>query len=223
MAVEHHHIGTPPLEAEDSDWELVPHSTTGRIFLYSPSVGVSVWTLPGLSSGPLSIFEAALIGDLELIERYAAMKGKLDVHTEPERNTVMHYAVSVGKSEIVAYLLSRMDRPHRPNGDGVTPLSLACAYGHSAVAMQLISGGALLTAVDRQGDCCLHATARHAQTHTAQQLLSLITTERNKPLFGHLIWSKNILGQTCYDVAISAGFNDTAELILSFMRTNTRS
>ena len=214
---QHHHIGTPTESDDDeAEYEMVPNED-GRVF-YVSSAGISKWTLPRVPVGSTSLFEASLNGDFEFIRRYDNLGGNLNV-TAHNGLSCMHYAVAGNRFDICQFLERKLDRPHNPDSDGVTPLALACRYGHSKIARFLVSCGAMIPALCKQGNTCLHEAGMYAQNHVVKWLLDLMTSDRNKPLFGHLIWSKNIRNETPYDASLPNP--DTAALILSYMRLNT--
>lgn len=192
---EFHEIGTP------TDWELVAASD-GRVFRHS--AGDSQWT-------SRSVFAAALDGDVEFLITH--------LHTPfptVAGTSCMHYAVAGNQVRVVAFLLTKLPRPHAPDKAGVTPFSLACRYGHLAIVQRLLEGGALLTSVDRRGNTGFHEAALLGQNHVLEFLLPLVTCPKFHVLLGHLVWAKNSAGKSCFDLAEKD--SDTALLILGYMR-----
>ena len=222
MSVEFHHIGTPPQRDDGpavTDWVEVV-SVDGRIYHYSESTNQAVWSLPTKGTAS-SVFEAALDGNVDLL-RTCVPSSTCGWDVRTSGLTMMHYALVGNRGPVVDLLLTKMARPHAPTLEGVSPLALACRYGRCEMARKLISAGALVPGVDKQGNTCLHEAAGMAQNHCLEMILNLVTSERNSSILSHMIWTKNTVQRTAYDVAVAYGFPDTAELILKYMRRYTQ-
>jgi hypothetical protein len=197
--VEYHEIGTPR------------KNCTKDGFLYVHREGNAEWTG--------SLFEAIVLGDYK---PFFDMKDwtVLDTAKNPEDGTsLVHYAAACGNEAILDVVLKRMQRPHDPDiKEGIRPLSMAARYGWSAIVKKLIASGALIAAVDKQGNTCIHEAARFAQNKCLFILLETVTGTRLAPLLSHVLWMKNIEGHTCYEVAINQGHRDSADMIMKYMR-----
>lgn len=87
----------------------------------------------------------------------------------------LHDAAVVGDVERLRDLLSSdPDRVGELSDDGWTPLHLACFFGHSRVAQELLGAGAPPDAVSRNemGNTPLHAAAASGQVEICQWLLA---------------------------------------------------
>lgn len=196
---EYHEIGTP---------KSAPPIATDEGFLFW-----GVENEPGQWIG--SVFEYVLRGDVDILKR--AINVGWDVATASGL-TLMHYAAAGNQLHAITFLLGKMKRPHAPDVAGTGPLALACRFGHVEAANLLVSAGAVVAAVDKRGNTCLHETALWGQRHVVQSLLEMITQERLAALLGHVLWMENGMGFTCYDLAVREEHRETADLILSFMQ-----
>ena len=206
MAVEFHEIGTP----REEEGGQVCATNDGRVFIHQ-SGGKSEWTG--------SLFESILSGDLHLLVQLKD-QGVFDTAKAPDTGfSLLHYAAAAGQEEIASLLLKTMHRPHEPDWmQGSRPLAIACRYGWSSIVRKLIASGAIVPAVDRRGNTCMHEAARYAQYKCLSIVLEIITAERLAPMLCHVLWMKNLESQTCYDVAVAEGHIDAADLIMSYMR-----
>jgi hypothetical protein len=209
MATEYHHIGTP--REELNEWEMVLYPKN-KVYVYYKNKD-TVKFCPELCSSP---FEAVCIGDIDWIYHYVSLGGDYDV-TGPDKRSLMHYAVALNRPEIIEALFDKMKNPHICDVFGTSPLGLAARYGHLEVMRLLISNGANVRAVDLKDNTILHESAKCGQTHCAKFLLSLITSERYRDTLADLVRVKNFAEESAYDVALLAGYTDTAALILTYM------
>ena len=204
--VEYHEIGTP---RKDS----LCVNKDGRLFVYNSATSSSEWTG--------SLFQAILDGDIELLRSVKDYSIFGFARSPADGSTLVHYAAAVGRPDIMSLLISKMDRVHEPDSvSGIRPLAIACRYGHSQVVSLLIQAGAIVSAVDRQGNTCMHEAARFAQNKCLLVVLGTITHVQFAPLLSHVLWMKNLEGLTCYDAAVREGHSDTADLIMSYMRNS---
>lgn len=205
MPVEYHEIGTPRKEKYGV--------TCGGLTFVVREDGSSEWTG--------SIFESILRGDNLAITNLPDHTVVDTAKCPYQGCSVMHYAAASGNEFLVDFFLRKMHRPHDPDSlEGVRPLAIACRFGWSAIVRKLVRAGALISAVDRRGNTCMHECAKLAQNRSLEFLLETATTERLAPLLAHVVWLKNVEGATCYDVALAQGHTDTASLIMKYMRVS---
>lgn len=203
--VEYHEIGTPRKNS------LCVIKNNGVLFVYNSVQKCSDW------KG--SLFQLIIDKNVELLRTvkdssvFGACRSPID------GSTLVHYAAAIGHKEIMSMLISNMDRVHDPDtASGIRPLAIACRYGHSHIVSLLIEAGAIVAAVDRDGNTCLHEAARFAQNKCLRFVLDTVTSAQYGPLLSHALWMKNLQGLTCYDIAIQECHSDTADLIISYMR-----
>lgn len=101
-------------------------------------------------------------------------RATLDAVVEPHGMSALHFAVRRGNEGMVDLLLRAGANPNVPSSRGFTPLALACKFGHTGVAEQLLAHpllrpNALVTADSEQRMtpllwACLHADPRLAAT-----------------------------------------------------------
>ena len=204
MPVEYHQIGTPREGC-------LCASRDGRLFTYDCDRNTSSW------SG--SLFQAILDKNLKLISSVRDNSVFESARSPLDGSSLMHYAVASGSLDTVNLVLGKMQRPHDPDSaTGTRPLALACRYGYPDIVNRLVNAGAIVAAVDRRGNTCLHEAARFAQNTCLEVLLNTITADRYSPLLSHVLWMKNVEGHTCYDLAAQEGHSDTCELLMSYKR-----
>jgi len=210
MTTEYHHIGTPRDDSEN-EWEMVVHPRdVAHVFYRKDEI---VKYMPDMCSSP---FEAVLAGDLAWVHTYVSLGGDYDV-LGPEGRTLMHYAVAANKVEIVDELFDKMKNAHKSDTNGVSPIAIAARYGHLDIVRHLVSNGANVRAVDTGGNTVVHEAARCGQTHIVKFFFSLFTSERYRDRLGGIVRVQNSAKATAYDLALRAGYLDTAALILTYM------
>lgn len=154
------------------------------------------------------------------------------------QSTVLHAAAEAGRLEAVQYLLGRGANSNSQNGDGETPLMLACSKSHVAVALALLDAGCDTNIVDNDGQTALHACVDDSVLLPVLQ--RILTTVRdvnrqdddgNSPLhiaaesnevesverllqMGAKVNLQNGEGNTPLMVACSEGHQDVVEVLL---------
>jgi serine/threonine-protein phosphatase 6 regulatory ankyrin repeat subunit B len=96
--------------------------------------------------------------------------------TDTKGRTVLHYAVSCHKEDIVSlvsFLIGRGAQANSRDEEGATPLILACGKGHMGVAKALLQhvGAQALQEADNEGKTPLHYAAMWGHEETATFLL----------------------------------------------------
>ncbi len=133
-----------------------------------------------------------------------------------ERWTILHRAAGRGQAAIVDWLLSPSVGEAIPgipldvgipDGNGVSPLSVAADRGQLESVRRLLAHGAKVTATDRQQRTALHWAAQHGNG----ELLQTLIDQGGADALG----MKDAAGQTAMDVALS---NSNVEAVRFFQR-----
>lgn len=90
---------------------------------------------------------------------------------DPRTYTALHYATSMGNSEITTTLLEYGSRVNVQDKDGRTPLMFALAEGNFDVVKSLIEHGADLNIQNNNGETALHLAAIYGNDKIARLLL----------------------------------------------------
>jgi ankyrin repeat protein len=92
----------------------------------------------------------------------ALIEGKADIHAKSNSgSTALMFAAQQGDADSARHLLAAGANPNDVMpASGLTPLIIASAMGHEAVAVQLLEKGADADAIDRRGFASLHRAAR---------------------------------------------------------------
>lgn len=121
----------------------------------------------------LSIFDAAAIGDVQVVRSLlAGDRASVDDHG-PDGYTALHLAAYFGRMEVARLLLGRGADPNAValNESRVTPLHSAVAARHRDTASLLLALGASPNAVQHGGWTPLHAAARTGDEAIIDMLL----------------------------------------------------
>jgi ankyrin repeat protein len=122
---------------------------------------------------PISLFEAAAIGDVQRARQMLDDQPELGASISHDGWTPLHLAAHFGQLAIVDLLLARgADVDSRSqNGLGNTPLHAALAGGHRATAQRLVEHRADVNAVEEGGYTPLHQAADLGDTEMVRILL----------------------------------------------------
>lgn len=122
-----------------------------------------------------------------------------------ERHTALYCAVACRNTVLIDLLLqndANVNAIEPESKSGRTPLLLALSQGDCNVAMKLVLAGALLNAVDAQGNSALHI----AVSRKNERLCTYLSEHRHDLLF-----HKNVDGKTPIDLAVTHNY-------ISFLR-----
>lgn len=134
---------------------------------------------PGLSSllrthrATLSLFEAAALGELGLLQSALAAHPNHVNRRTPDGFTALHLACFFGQLEAVQLLLEAGAEPNKTaaNAMQVAPLHSAAANGDLALVTTLLQHGANPDAAQQGGWTALHSAAKHGNLPLVEALL----------------------------------------------------
>jgi 26S proteasome non-ATPase regulatory subunit 10 len=92
--------------------------------------------------------------------------------TDESGRTVLHWACSGGRAEIVRWLLERGSNPNIPDDSRWTPLIIACSAGHEPCVQLLIGAGAQIDSCTDQGRSSLLYSCSKNHQSIAKKLLN---------------------------------------------------
>lgn len=120
--------------------------------------------------GGSALLNAACQGHGEAIRFLLRAGAKVEL-ADRNGDTALHYACYSGHEDAVRALIGADGLPvDIQNHAGATPMHLACANGNPQVVRLLLSKGADITFVDKNGTTCLH-TASFGNHHEAVRVL----------------------------------------------------
>ncbi|OHB74730.1 MAG: hypothetical protein A2Z25_23445, partial [Planctomycetes bacterium RBG_16_55_9] len=166
-----------------------------------------IYVLKGLPEPPVSLQEAAAVGNLDLIKSFVEAEIKVDAREDSFFKTAVHRAVISGHRDVVEFLLSRGADIDARDSFLVSALHYAVQNNHKDIAELLLANGASADARDGAGDTPLHYAARFSKV--GKDLPGLLISK------GADANAKNSQGQTPLDVAVSNNHKDIAELLLA--------
>ncbi|MDN4166287.1 ankyrin repeat domain-containing protein [Cytophagales bacterium LB-30] len=150
----------------------------------------------------MSLYEAASIGALEIVENQLISTPELLDTFAPDGFTALGLASFFGQTAVVKYLLGLGANPSLAanNAFQVAPLHSACASSHHEIAALLIAAGAGVNAPQQQGVTPLHSAAHNGNVALVELLI------KN----GADISAQTTEGKTPADMAQEKGFPDLA-------------
>ncbi len=168
-----------------------------------------IYTLTESPEPPLSLQEAAAIGDVWLVRSLLDAGIGVDAWDDSLKKTPLQRAAISGHQDIVALLLAKGARIEaQDDWPGGTALDYAAEKGHREIVELLIAKGADLNARRRgypNGDTPLHSAARAGQRDIVELLVAK----------GANVNAKNDAGQTALDLALNQGRKDVGELLVA--------
>jgi pectate lyase len=138
-----------------------------------------IYNLTDSPEPPLTLHEAAAIGDLEQVKLLLSKGAEINLRERPMW-TPLHRAVTNGQKDIIAFLLAKgADVDARNSWPGGTALHYAVEKGHKEIAVLLIENGADVNAQQMNGDTPLQFAARYNRKDTIKLLLEKGATISN--------------------------------------------
>ena len=174
----------------------------------TPVYDVSViYTLTDSDAPPISLDEAAAIGNASLVKSLIAEGADINNVETDDFVTPLHRAVENGNEEVVRLLLSEGANVHAIaafEGRELTPFHIAVEKGYNGITELLIAAGANVNAQDQAGSTPLHIAVRIARKDIVEVLI-------NK---GADVNAKNGQGRTSIDIAMRNGRMDIASVLI---------
>jgi pectate lyase len=170
----------------------------------------TIYTLIGSAEPPISINEAASLGDIKLVKALIVDGANVDNVELGWFMTPLHFAAQNGHKEMVELLLAQgAPIDAQDSWPGRTALDYAAENGHKDVVELLTAHGANINAKRRTkgypaGDTPLHSAIRARQKNIVEALLTR----------GADINAKNNYDQTPLDVALQRNRNDIVDLLI---------
>jgi len=167
-----------------------------------------IYRLTELSEPPMSLQEAAGIGDIDLLRSLIKKGSDIDRREDPIFKTALHRAAIGGYKGVAELLLAKgADVSARDQFPFATPLHYAAERGHMEVAELLIARGADLNA--KRGypadDRPLHSAVRAGRKDVVELLVRK----------GADVNAKNKEDQTPLDVALQRNRKDIVDLLIA--------
>jgi cytohesin len=201
-----------------------------------------IYTLTESYEPPISLQEAAAIGDIDLTRSLLNKGIGVDSWDDSLKKTALQCAAMRGHREVVELLLAKGTQIEaQEDFPGGTALDYAAENGHRDVVELLMARGADINATRRghpAGNTPLHSAVRagyreiidlliakkadvNAKNETGQTPLELAVRQNNKDIIELLIANdadinaKNNNGQTPLDIAVNQNRSDLAKLLVA--------
>lgn len=156
-----------------------------------------IYTLTESAEPPMSLQEAAAIGDIDLVRSIIEKGTEVDAREDSFYKTALHRAAISGHKDVVELLLAKGAQIDAWNGfPGGTPLDYAAEEGHKEIVELLIVRGADVNAKRKgypAGDTPLHSAARAGHKDIIELLIANGADVNAKNDRGRtpLWWAKN--------------------------------
>ncbi|XP_067648838.1 ankyrin repeat, PH and SEC7 domain containing protein secG-like [Haliotis asinina] len=152
------------------------------------------------------LVQAAFWGHRDVSEFLLCMGADVS-QTDPNRESVLHWACRGGQLDMVKYLLSlcSVDINSRGKG-GRTPLMAAAMRGRTDIGLLLVNMGANLSQVDDVGNNVMHWACKYGQLDLLKGILSRGSVDIN---------SRGVHGNTPLMNAVFCGNRKVVDLLVS--------
>merc|ERR1711972_1304742 len=125
-------------------------------------MGELVGTLKQIDEAPLSIHEAAKMGDLKAVQEYQGKGKPLDAH-DHKGITPLGYAIGANRIAVVKLLLDSRANPYAVDSAGNSGLHYAAGYGRKELCEYLLKVGTSVTQANSQGQTPLAVATTNRQ------------------------------------------------------------
>ncbi len=162
---------------------------------------------------PGEAIERTKQGDAAKLKAMVEENPSIATGRDDEGLTLLFYAASSGKADVVATLLAAKADPNAADEKGVTPLHVAAEAGHAEVVKALLAKGADPNAKTREGVTPLHAAVDHlaglpVHPGCVEVVKLLIAAKAD-------VNAKGKQGATPLHITAQRGHKDIAELLLA--------
>merc|ERR1719322_1885080 len=125
--------------------------------------------LKKIDETPLSIHEAAKMGDLKAVQEYQAKQKPLDAQDQ-KGITPLGYAIGANRIAVVKLLLDNRANPFAVDATGNSGLHYAAGYGRKELCEYLLKVGTSVTQTNSQGQTPLAVATQNKQADTVAVL-----------------------------------------------------
>jgi len=126
-------------------------------------------TIKKIEDTPLSIHEAAKMGDLKAIQEYLDKQKPLDAQ-DPKGITPLGYAIGANRIAVVKLLLDKRANPFAVDAAGNCGLHYAAGYGRKELCEYMLKTGSNVNQTNAQGQTPLAVATANRQEATMQLL-----------------------------------------------------
>jgi pectate lyase len=166
-----------------------------------------IYTLTDTTEPPLSLQEAAAIGDVNMVSHLLEKGELINGSDNPFFDTALHRAAICGYADMVTLLLNKgawIDA--KDSFPGATALHCAVGNAHKDIVELLIARGANVNVTrDDTGDTALHIAVKSQHKDIAELLITKGTD----------INAENSAGKTALDIALEQDQKDIIELLMA--------
>lgn len=139
------------------------------------------------------------------MEAISALLSKVNIDEgDPEGNTPLHFAATLGSARVVKLLLDKGANVTIPNHEGFTALISCAQQGHVVVCKMLMAAGADIEATDSQGSTPLYLAATRGHREIVEALIDA----------GTIVDRRRVAGTTPLFSAAEIGHIDIVGLLL---------
>jgi cytohesin len=197
----------PPSESVPRVWPSMPVFAAPYRYRQEGRDRLIIYTLTESTVPPLSLHDAAAIGDVNFVASLLEKGTAVDSVGDSFGKTALQYAALRGHRDVAELLLAKGARiDAQEDWPGGTALDYAAEKGHKEVIELLVSRGADINAGRRGGyggDTPLHSAVRTGHKDVVELLIAK----------GANINAKNNKGQTPLDIALIRNQKDIVELL----------
>ena len=119
---------------------------------------------PTAKAPDISIFDAALGGNIEVVKQHLAAGANVNVKDDNWGATPLHFAARNGHKDVAELLVVKGAALNTKDDDGRTPLHMVADIGHNGIAELLIAKGADVNAKDKKGFTPLNEAKNKPET-----------------------------------------------------------
>ena len=165
-----------------------------------------LYELRGFDEAPVSLQEAAAIGNIELVRTFLRKGAEVDGIEDDFMRTALHRAATSGQKHVAELLLANGANANvKDVWPGGTPLHYAAEKGHKDIVELLMAKGADVNMKNLRDETPLHFTARNGHKDIAELLIKQRVD----------VNAKDTSGRTALHYAAREGHKDIVEMLLA--------